>query len=310
MQTEQLSLSELIEQHGRLQQRHQQLRAASQRYLDDADELRRRNAQLNQALAALKHMQAELLTAAKHAALGSLVAGVSHQLSTPVGNSLMAASTLQHLADELHAKSGAGLSCADVAGFIQIVRTGTDMLMRNLGRAATLVADFKEIAADRSGQALCTFNLHDLANAIVAAKLARGSRHRMVNHIPRAITLNSYPGALGDVLSELVDNALCHGFSGRDTGTITIDAARGDGGCVALTIEDDGQGICPEHLARIFDPFFTTTLGQGRSGLGLHAAYNLVRMTLRGSVQVSSKPAGGTRFTITLPDCVASAASA
>lgn len=300
MQTNKLSRSELVEENTRLEQNFMRLCTDNERYLADAVELRRSNAQLNQSLVALRQMQSELVIMKKNIALGCLVAGVSHELNTPVGNCLLAASTVLHQLDELRDRSIQGISRSEMMSFIQALRTGAEILMRNLGAAAKLVTDFKKISADRSTFRACMFDLRDVIEATISSKRIRKLNYRFENRVPQSMTLNGHVSALNDVLSELIDNALRHGFRDRQEGTIII-AARMKPHFIELTVEDDGCGIRPEHLEKIFDPFFTTTLGQGRSGLGLHAAYNLVSVGLQGRIRVSSVPAIGTRFTIVMP---------
>ena len=300
MQTNKLSRSELVEENTRLEQSYMRLRTDNERYLADAVQLRRSNAQLNQSLAALRQMQSELVIMKKNIALGCLVAGVSHELNTPVGNCLLAASTVLHQLDELRDRSLRGISRSEMTSFIEVLRTGAEILMRNLGAAAKLVTDFKQISADRSSFRACRFDLRDVIEAAISSKRTRKFNYRFQNRVPQSMTLNGHAGALNDVVSELIDNALRHGFRDRQEGTIII-AARTKPHVIELTVEDDGCGIRPEHLEQIFDPFFTTTLGQGSSGLGLYAAYNLVSVALQGRIRVSSVPAVGTRFTMVMP---------
>jgi len=275
MQAEALSLSDMIEQHARLEDSYVQLRTTNQSNLANAVALSDGVDQLNQALKTQRQMQAELLVMAKNVALGSLVAGVSHELNTPIGNCLMAASTIQYQLDELRIKSMQGLSKHEMASFVQSLRTGADILVRNLGRVAKLMGDFKKITTDRSSLRICDFDLHDAVDAVIASKSARKNNHRIENHVPPSLTLNGYLNELSDVISELLDNALRHGFRDRPNGIVIVDGTIRTN-FFELTVIDNGCGILPEHLERIFDPFFTTTLGQGRSGLGLHAAYMLI----------------------------------
>lgn len=304
MLIDECSQSTLMAKHRCRECDHQHLCVAHQHHAADVEELRRSNAQLSEALTVLTQTQSELLIAAKNAALRSLVAGVSHELNTPVGNSLLVASTIQHQADAFRAKWAHGISRGDLAAFVQTVHAGVEILMRNLQRAAELVADFKEITGDRSHLSRCTFNLRDAVETIVAATMIRQTKHRLVIDMSRTILLNSYLSAVSDVLSELIDNALRHGLDDGVVGTIRI------GGCITedrrieLTIDDDGCGISPEYVGRIFDPFFTTAFGQGSSGLGLHVVYNLVSMSLQGEIQVRSELARGTGFIITIPACL------
>lgn len=300
MQINKLSLPKLIEEHLQLEKSFNELLVVNRRNLADSVALRRSNTQLVQTLATQRQLQSEMLVLAKNVALGSLVAGISHELSTPVGNCLMAASTIEHQLDKLRVKVVQGLTRTELANLVQSLLAGAEMMLRNLERVAKLMDDFKRIPSDSSNLRSCEFELHAAIDAIVATKSVRKQSHRIENQVPRSIKLNGYLNALGDVVSELIENSLRHGFRNRQGGTITVGAKpRID--FVELVVVDDGCGISPEHLERIFDPFFTTTLGQGSNGLGLHAVYNIVQATLRGKIYVSSVVKVGTRFTIHLP---------
>ena len=113
--------------------------------------------------------------------------------------------------------------------------------------------------------------------------------------------MESYPGTLAQIFTNLIDNALLHGFDGRDHGVIDIEITRGAPGFLVVRFADDGMGIPESVMPRIFDPFFTTKMGQGGSGLGLHIAYNAVTITLGGTVHVASRPGQGAEFKLTLP---------
>jgi len=226
-----------------------QLRATNDRDLTDTVALRSSIGQLNQALEMQRQMQSELLVMEKNAALGSLIAGVSHELNTPIGNCLVAASSIQQQLDELCAPSIQGLSRHEMAGFIQSMRAGADILVRNLGRVATLMSDFKKITVDRSGLSPCDFDLYDAIETIIGTKSVRKHNHRIENHAPLSLTLNGYLSVFNDVISELVDNALRHGFRDCQGGTIIVAASRGID-FVELTVIDDGCGISPEHLGK------------------------------------------------------------
>ncbi|WGG53008.1 sensor histidine kinase [Rugamonas sp. DEMB1] len=187
--------------------------------------------------------------------------------------------------------------------FVQTVHQGSDILMRSLGQAAKLVGSFKQVAVDQASMSRRSFNLAATVDAILAAlaPAIRDSGQRVCSTIAPDIVLDSCPGALGHVLSNLLDNALLHAFVDGASGNIGIAAEPDTGRGVVLRVSDDGVGIPQADLGRVFDPFFTTRLGQGGSGLGLHIAYNLVTTALRGSIEVSSAPGLGACFTLTLP---------
>lgn len=265
--------------------------------MEQQQRLQQTNEQLNLALTSLTALQAELLKSAKHAALARLVAGMAHELSTPIGNSIMAASTIQDLALTFRGKMQAGLTRSDLRDFCDSLGDGTGLLERNLDRAAQLISSFKRVAVQPAGMAPSRFALRQTV-ATVAATVAGV---RIVNAVPAELTMTGYLDAFTDVMSELLSNAARHAFAGRSPGIVTVAARMTDPDCIELTVSDDGVGIAPADQERVFDPFFTTQLGQGGSGLGLHTAYNLVSTVMRGSIALTSTPGSGSCFSITMP---------
>ncbi|HEX8955382.1 MAG TPA: ATP-binding protein [Burkholderiaceae bacterium] len=259
---------------------------------------------LGETIDSLNRAREDLVNSEKLAALGSLVAGVSHELNTPIGNSLMAASTCSDLTRAFTADYGRGaISRAQFDGFLANVAEANNILLRNLNRAADLVQGFKQVAVDRETSQGRRFQLDDTVGEILLMLQPRIKKtpFKIVTDIPPGIAMNSYPGPLGQVLINLVNNALLHGFDKRDAGTVTIRAHTLPGQLVEISVHDDGKGIAPEHLKRIYDPFFTTKMGAGGSGLGLHIVYNIVTGLLAGKIKVISEVNIGTAFTLTLP---------
>jgi len=256
-----------------------------------------------QAYRQLQEAQSQLVSQEKLAALGALMAGVAHELNTPIGNSLLIASTLEQKTDALEkALNGPGLRRSELAAFIADTHKASELVMRGLHSAAELVASFKQVAVDRTTEQRRRFDLHQVTREIVATVMnrIRASSHRLVVDVPEGVALDSYPGPFGQVVTNLINNALLHAFDGREGGTMTLAVTVLDGGHVTIVFADDGAGIAPEHLSRIYDPFFTTKLGQGGSGLGLSISYNIVTSLLGGTIAVASSPAG-TTFTLALP---------
>ncbi|GGC20501.1 ATP-binding protein [Pseudoduganella buxea] len=256
-----------------------------------------------QAYRQLQEAQSQLVSQEKLAALGALMAGVAHELNTPIGNSLLIASTLEQKTDALEkALNGPGLRRSELAAFIADTHKASELVMRGLRSAAELVASFKQVAVDRTTEQRRPFDLQQVTREIVATVMnrIRASSHRLIVDVPEGVALDSYPGPFGQVVTNLINNALLHAFDGREGGTMTLAAAVPADGHVTIVFADDGAGIAPEHLSRIYDPFFTTKLGQGGSGLGLSISYNIVTSLLGGSIAVASSPAG-TTFTLALP---------
>jgi signal transduction histidine kinase len=256
-----------------------------------------------QAYGQLQEAQTQLLSQQKLAALGSLMAGVAHELNTPIGNSLLIASTLEQKTAELEAAvNGPGLRKSELLSFIDDTRKASALVMRGLHSAADLVSSFKQVAVDRTTEQRRVFNLHQATHEIVATVMnrIRKAGHRIEFQVPEGIALDSYPGPFGQVVTNLINNALLHAFEGREGGQMRLVASTPTEGRVLVSFSDDGCGIAPANLARIFDPFFTTKLGQGGSGLGLSISYNIVTSLLGGQIGVESGSAG-TTFKLDLP---------
>ncbi|MCV2358190.1 GAF domain-containing protein [Paucibacter sp. TC2R-5] len=255
----------------------------------------------------LQLTQAKLVEQEKLAALGSLVAGVAHELNTPLGNSLLVASTMRDVSGEfLRRMQAGGLRRSELEQFCQSNADSAGLLVRSLGAAASLVNGFKQLAVDQTSEQRRRFDLHTLCDEValtLANRLHQGG-HELRLEVPGGIEMDSYPGPLGQVLSNLVINALVHGFEGRRNGLLTLAAQTQAEGQVTIYFKDNGCGISAEHLGRIFEPFFTTKLGQGGSGLGLHICYNIVSGVLGGSISASSVAGEGASFTIIIP-CLA-----
>ena len=265
--------------------------------------VRERTRELEAALVPLQQAQDELVRSEKMASLGALVAGVAHELNTPIGNAVMVASTLSGRQREFEAGMAGGLRRSALDAFLASTREVSEVLERNLQRAAELIGSFKQIAVDQSSYQRRSFELGEVVQEIALA-LSPTLRHsgvRLVDEVAPGLAMDSFPGPLGQVLINLVNNAVLHAFEGQAAGTVRIGAEQLAGDRVHLWVRDDGRGIAREHLRQVFDPFFTTRLGQGGSGLGLHIVYTLVTGLLGGRIEVHSTPGQGTALRIELP---------
>lgn len=280
-----------------------------QRIAQRTDKLSEANAQLQRTLDALRATQDRLIQSEKLASLGQLVAGVAHELGTPIGNALMAASTLQERQHALRDRLATGLRRSELEAFIAQVAEGSEIGARNLQRAATLLQGFKQIAVDQTSGQRRRFDLGELIGEVVLTMqpTLRAAGVTLAHEGGDGVELDSYPGALAQVLTNLVHNAAVHAFEGRHGGRVHIAAAAGSDGQIVVELADDGRGIAREHLSRVFEPFFTTRLGSGGSGLGMVIVHNLVTGPLGGTVAVDSQPGAGTVVRLRLPRVAASA---
>ncbi|WP_229458938.1 tetratricopeptide repeat-containing sensor histidine kinase [Massilia glaciei] len=252
----------------------------------------------------LQDAQTQLVSQEKLAALGSLMAGVAHELNTPIGNSLLIASTMQERATRMATQlEGQGIRRSELASFVADSQTAATLVMRGLTSAADLVNSFKQVAVDRTTEQRRNFNLHQVCHEIVATMMnrIRASGHEIALAVDEAVGMDSYPGPFGQVATNFINNALLHAFGPGQVGHMRLAAGMTAEGRVIVEFGDDGRGIPPENLGRIFDPFFTTKLGQGGSGLGLSISYNIVTSLLGGQISVSSSAEHGTTFTLELP---------
>ncbi|WP_374241976.1 sensor histidine kinase [Zoogloea sp.] len=274
-----------------------------QRVQRRTDELNQANAELSSTVQRLQLTLDELVRAEKLASLGSMVAGIAHELNTPLGNGVMAVSSLRGAIATFRLQSEQGLRRSMLNQLLETMTTGTDIAARNLARAAELVSSFKQVAADQASSQRRSFALHEVTGEIVLTlrPLLKRSEVEIDVKVPRDLFFDSYPGPLGQVLTNMVSNAVAHAFEGRSDRRIVIGAEVLAPGRVGIRVSDNGCGIPPDLLPRIFDPFVTTRMGRGGTGLGLHIAHNLVVQVLGGSIAVDSRPGEGTRFTIELP---------
>lgn len=273
--------------------------------LNDGLEVRvaQRTQELQNALEQLRESQDSLASSEAKATLSLLVAGVSHELGSPLGNSAMAASALAAQARAFQALVDTGLmKRSDFSGFLVSLTEGTTMIQKNLDRANELLGHFRQVAADQASEQRRRFKVAETVNEILHTLQPSLKRfaHRIALDIPVDIAMDSQPGALGQVVINLVNNAYLHAFEQISDGVLTI-RVRVVGTWVHMVFEDNGVGIAPDNLHKLFEPFFSTKIGKGGTGLGLAIVHNLVTKTLGGVIRVSSTPGQGTRFEIELP---------
>ena len=238
------------------------------------------------------------------AALGRLVAGVAHELNSPVGISLTIASTLSQRCSRFANQVSSGpVRRSLLSEFVDSNRDAANQLVANLERAGELVQAFKQVAVDRSLADRRNFDLRIATEQIVASVMPGlpKPRHPLALDMPTDIIFDSYPGAYGQVLTNLIFNAVTHGFADRTVGNMLLEARRIGTDFVDVTFSDDGSGISEEDQRHVFDPFFTTRRAKGSTGLGLHIVHNLVTEQLGGRITLTSAPEKGTSICMTLP---------
>ncbi|MEH2119209.1 trifunctional serine/threonine-protein kinase/ATP-binding protein/sensor histidine kinase [Nostoc sp.] len=262
-----------------------------------------RTQQLSQTLEELKTTQDQLVESKKMAALGSLVAGVAHEVNTPVGTSITLVSTLVDKTTALITTVEQGqLKRADLTHYLNIARDCGEMILTNLNRAAELVQSFKQVAVDQTNleQRIIRVKVYLEETLFSLAPNLRHTAHTVTVTGDNTVTISSYPGALAQVVTNLVMNSLMHAYQPEEAGQMYFQVLQ-QADQVIIQYGDDGCGIPEEHLSRIFEPFFTTARHRGGTGLGLHIVYNLVTQKLRGRIDVQSEAGKGTLFIVTLP---------
>ena len=285
----------------------EQLRAAESSLKQYSDALESKVAErtlaLSQSVEQLQQAQSQLIESEKLAALGGLVAGVAHEVNTPLGIAVTATSVLSETLDSLRQQFTAQtLTSEQFSDLLAQASDSTQMLVNNLQRAARLVRDFKQTAVDQVSEARSQFQVEQVLRALIAS-LHPETRKVPVEPLlecPSGLQMNSLPGVLTQVLANLILNSVRHAFADQAAPLIEI-RLQEQGEQVLLDYRDNGCGV-PESLReRIFEPFFTTKRGSGGSGLGLNIVYNLVTRKLGGKLEFSSQPGQGVHFRLSLP---------
>jgi signal transduction histidine kinase len=258
---------------------------------------------LSQALAHLKATQTQLIESEKMASLGGLVAGVAHEINTPIGIGVTAASTLanqtQNAATAYHNKQ---LKGSALTAYFDTALRSSQLILNNLERVSELVQSFKQVAVDQTHLDRRRFAVKKyLQDTLLNLKpYLKQAAHQVQVTGDEQCEMNSYPGALAQIVTNLVMNSLRHAYPDGKAGTLRFDLTK-ESDHLIIEYSDDGCGIPSEHLGKIFEPFFTTARAKGGTGLGLHIVYNLVTQKLQGTIQVHSEVGVGTTFVLQLP---------
>lgn len=263
-----------------------------------------RYTELKKALDIVKHTQKQLVESEKMVALGNLVAGVSHEINTPIGIGVTAVSFMDEKSKEFQAIYAAGkMKRSDLDEYLRVIQDTTGMIQTNLFRASELIRSFKQVAVDSSAQAKRRFKLKAYIQEVLVSLQPnlKKTKHRVEVHGSEHIELYTDPGTISQLMTNFIMNSLIHAFPDVEEGKIEIHVLEYNGK-LTLRYSDNGKGMPPEVVSQIFEPFFTTNRSGGGTGLGMHIVYNLVVQSLGGTIACESKLGQGTVFTIEIPN--------
>ncbi len=262
--------------------------------------LQKTNRALTESLQTLKSTQEQLVQSEKMAALGDLVAGVAHEINTPLGVGIMAASLLEDKSIEYAESYTSGnLKRSEFEKYVKIASESSSIILSNLNQAADLVKSFKQVAVDQSSEEQRRFRLKHYIEEMLISLQPRYKKtpHTITVDCDEELELNHYPGIFYQILSNLVINSLIHGFNEKAKGKIDISICVKDDN-ILINYSDNGKGMDSNTLEKLYDPFFTTNRANGGTGLGMHIVYNLVVQTLNGEIRCISTPGNGVIFEI------------
>ncbi|MBF0270557.1 MAG: HAMP domain-containing histidine kinase [Magnetococcales bacterium] len=294
------ALRQMIQQFDMLSA---EIEEARSREAQASARLAQSNQALESSLTMLKRTHVQLLASEKMAALGGLVAGVAHEINTPVGIGVTAASFLESKTREFQNRYLEGnMSRADLEAYLQDASEASTMILANLIRAAELVRSFKQVAVDSSSEASRLFDFHTVIHQILQSLHPRLKKtpHKVTVVCPEDLVHFGRPDVFSQIITNFVLNSLQHGLMDDQAGEMRIEMAS-SGAEIVLHYADNGRGMGEEERGRIFEPFFTTARHKGGSGLGMHIVFNLATATLGGEIRCQSAPGQGTAFTITFP---------
>jgi PAS domain S-box-containing protein len=270
------------------------------------DEINRLNKDLERRVeertAELERAISKLAQSEKLSALGDLVAGVAHEINTPIGIGVTSATHLQERGNyyrQLYEKGK--LTQGDFESFMKVTEDSCNILVANLNRSANLVRSFKQVAVDQVSESRREFNVRQYIEEIIQSlhpKLKK-TNHRIEIECQNNIYINSFPGAFAQIITNFIINSLIHGFEHTDAGQITIAVEKNEGYLI-FKYSDNGVGMNDDAVKKVFDPFYSTRRGRGGTGLGMHVVYNLVTNTFNGSIECESAPNEGVQFLMRL----------
>ncbi|ALM91803.1 sensor histidine kinase [Alteromonas stellipolaris] len=287
---------ELIANQRELRQENE-----NRQYIED--ELRKKNSELANSMGNLQLAKDQLVESERMASLGGLVAGITHDVNTPLGVGVTAASFLQERLNNLKTSfEEKSLTTKNMENFINEAEQSANLLLTNLNRASELIASFKQVAVDQTSETEREINLNDYIRDIIKSLKPsfKHNNHEIVVNCPEDLYIRCAPGAIAQIVTNMIVNSLVHGFEDTNDGKITLDVSV-DNNTIEMRYRDNGKGLSNDDLDRLFDAFFTTKRGEGGSGLGTHIMYNLVTQSLSGHIEAQSKPGDGLQYTIRFP---------
>ena len=281
----------------------EKVQSRTQKLQDAMQALSKQKRDVLRTLTELRHAQNQLIEVEKMASLGALVAGVAHEINTPVGISYTGITHLIRSSKKLLASyENSTMSEEEFHDYFEDAKEFHTIIEANLVRAANLIKSFKQVAVDQSSEKMREFNVYEYINETVLSLKNRFKNRSIALNIncDEHLIIKSYPGIWSQVFTNLILNSLLHGFDKNDVGSIDIDIST-QNSMILIDYKDSGKGIKKEYLKQIFEPFFTTARAQGGSGLGLHIVYNVITSTLQGSIKCESILHNGVHFTIEIP---------
>jgi len=259
--------------------------------------------ELQNSLDTLKATQSQLVESEKLASLGGLVAGVAHEINTPVGIGVTASSHLFEATKQfINQYTNGEITNKDLSSYLNEVKESSSLISSNLERAAKLIISFKQVAVDQSSKEVRPYKVKQYFNEVLQSLKPqfKHTKYTVKLHCDDRLTVNGEAGAFSQIITNLINNSLVHGFENMTSGNIDINISHKQGN-VIFVYSDSGKGIAKEHITKIFDPFYTTKRGQGGTGLGLNIVYNLVVQSLKGTIKFNGEYDQGSQFIIEFP---------
>jgi signal transduction histidine kinase len=265
--------------------------------------IKKQNSALEDMMKTLKDAQDELVQKEKMASLGNLVAGIAHEINTPIGICVTAITNLHHQYKTLKNKIiNETASDKHLDYFFEDVDEACTIIESNTLRAATLINSFKEIAVDQSSEAAREINIKEYIEEILLSMrpILKKSPHEVIVECPDNLIVETIPGAISQILNNMINNSIIHGLNNIEKGYMKITVIK-EVNSFIICYQDNGKGLSADQVKMLFEPFYTTKRGSGGSGLGTHVIYNLVTSTLNGKIAVQSEPNKGLRYDISIP---------